>query len=134
MSAEANSTSTTTNTVSTRPTIRVQHSGGSNEGQKANEDPPGSTPASTASTRSKVGLQRPNNKRNPEQFSLFRAASPITTHGSAGSGTDQGGHLYLALPSASGKRSTGGRSLSAASLYNENGVGAGLTDEKLLIK
>ena len=131
MSAEATtSTTSTTNTVSTRPTIRVQHSGGSNEGQKANEDPqPGNT--TTASTRSKVGLQRPNNKRNPEQFSLFRAASPITT--GSGSGTDQGGHLYLALPSAS-KRSTGGRSLSAASLYNENGVTSGLTDEKLLIK
>ena len=124
MSAEASSTN---NAVSTRPTIRVQHSGGSNEGQKANEDP-GSATAS--STRSKVGLQRPNNKRNPEQFSLFRAASPITT--GSGSGTDQG-HLYLALPSAS-KRSTGGRSLSAASLYNENGVASGLTDEKLLIK
>ena len=122
MSAEASST----NAVSTRPTIRVQHSGGSNEGQKANEDPG----SATASTRSKVGLQRPNNKRNPEQFSLFRAASPITT--GSGSGTDQG-HLYLALPSAS-KRSTGGRSLSAASLYNENGVASGLTDEKLLIK
>jgi len=130
MSAEASTSTTTTNTVSTRPTIRVQHSGGSNEGQKANEDPqPGNT--TTASTRSKVGLQRPNNKRNPEQFSLFRAASPITT--GSGSGTDQGGHLYLALPSAS-KRSTGGRSLSAASLYNENGVTSGLTDEKLLIK
>ena len=111
--------SETPSTTVSRPTIRVQHSG-----SKDNEDT-GNTANNTSNTSRPKGLHR--NKRNPEQFSVFRAASPVTTS----TGTDS--HLYLALPSAS-KRSQGGRSLSAASLYGENGVSSGLTDEKLLIK
>ena len=68
-----------------------------------------------------------SNKRN-DHLGIFRSASPVTT-GSASSTNENS--LFLALPAASKGR---GRSLSAASLCNENGTGSFLSDEKLLIK
>lgn len=55
---------------------------------------------------------------------IYRSASPVTS-------TNEGSNLFLTLPS----RSQGGRSLSAASLFNENGAGQNpMSDEKILIK
>jgi hypothetical protein len=66
-------------------------------------------------------------KRNAEQLGVFRAASPVMTSAASGPNDHT---LYLALPSARSNV----RSLSSASLFNENGVHSGLTDEKLLLK
>ena len=60
--------------------------------------------------------------KKSEHLSVFRSASPSNSEH----------NFYLALPSQA--RSQGGRSLSAASLYNENGVPCPISDEKLLIK
>ena len=60
-------------------------------------------------------------KKQNDHLSVFRSASPSNSEH----------NFYLALPSA---RSQGGRSLSAASLYNENGVPCPISEEKLLIK
>ncbi len=54
-------------------------------------------------------------------LSDFRSASPASG-------------LYLALPSKNSAQGGHRRSLSATSLFNENGVSSGLADEKLLIK
>ncbi len=67
-------------------------------------------------------------QRKSDHLGVFRSASPALNP------TDNNGSsLFLTLPSASSCRSRGGRSLSAASLFNENGANP-LTDEKLLIK
>lgn len=60
-------------------------------------------------------------KKQNDHLSVFRSASPSNSEH----------NFYLALPSG---RSQGGRSLSAASLYNENGVPCPISEEKLLIK
>ena len=72
---------------------------------------------------SDLPTQRPKalHKKTNDHLSVFRSASPSNSEH----------NFYLALPSA---RSQGGRSLSAASLYNENGVPCPISDEKLLIK
>ena len=91
-----------------KPTIKVQHT-------------PLESRATSASSISG------KNKRN-DHLGVFRSASPVTGNNASSNNEN---NLFLALPNA---RSHGGRSLSAASLYNENGVPCPLSDEKLLIK
>lgn len=90
------------------PTIKVQC-----------DEPSKSKPSSAGS----AGVRRRN-----DHLGVYRAASPLTT------ASNEGNNLFLTLPSAGSRSRQGQRSLSAASLFNENGATNPLSDEKLLIK
>lgn len=100
-----------------KPTIKVQREPDCGEGR--------SRPSSAVSIVG--GFHGQNKNKRTDHLGVFRSASPVTTGSNANDN-----NLFLALPTSA--RSHGGRSLSAASLYNENGVPCPLSDEKLLIK
>ena len=101
--------------------FKVQHSP-----RESEATPTGGDTSAASKQRSSAGLL-PRNKRT-DHLGIFRSASPVTTHSASSTNENS---LFLALPAASKGR---GRSLSAASLCNENGTSSFLSDEKLLIK